>query len=261
VSVVAALRGQGDLAVGNLAGANILNVGLILGLCAVIRPLRVSLPLLRYDAPVLVAVTLAGALLLADGRVGRVEGAFLCAGFFAYTIANIVIALRTARVEPGADAPVLTRDGPRALVVQIAGMLAGLALLVLGAHWLVEAASSVAKVLGASELLVGITIVAIGTSLPELAISAVAARRGEADLAIGNVLGSNAFRILGILGLCALLHPIEAPSVSLADLVLMAGFAAVLLVLLRRGAVLSRAEGMFLLAGYGAYLAWQLLRT
>ena len=198
VSMGAALSGQADIAVGNVVGSNIFNVLFILGICALILPLRVSSQLVRTDVPVMIGVSLLVLVLCADGRIGRFDGVLLLAGMIAYFWYSVAEGRRTAVDEPAAAG-----EGG-GIAPQVLWIALGLALLVLGARWLVEGAVSMARLMGVSELVVGLTIVAAGTSLPEVATSVVASLRGERDIAVGNVVGSNIFNILGILGLSAL---------------------------------------------------------
>ncbi len=254
VSLQTALAGQGDLAVGNVVGSNIANVALILGLSVVIRTVAVQVQLVRYDVPVLIGVSAVLVLMLMDGRLGRLEGALLMGGIVLYTLA----AFRLARKEKGTPA------GPDAAPPDLARpawhdalfVLAGLGLLVLGAQLLVEGAVAIARDAGLSEALIGLTILAVGTSLPELATSLVAAAKGEGDIAVGNVVGSNIFNVLAILGCAATARPLDAPGISLVDLGVMVGLAVALLPLTRSSFRLVRWEGALLIGSYAAYVAY-----
>ena len=257
VSVQAALAGRGDLAVGNVVGSNIGNVALILGLSVVIRAMEVKAQLLRLDVPVMVGVSALLWALLSDGGLGRIEGAALVVGAVAYTLFNLWQARReTAAAQSVGEAVLPPPRGPLWRDVLFIG--GGLALLVFGAHFLVGGAVDVARQLGLSEAVIGLTIVAIGTSMPELATSVVAALRGEGDLAIGNVVGSNVFNVLGILGAAAVVRPLEIGGISPIDLAAMTFLAALLLPLMRTGFRLVRWEGGLLLALYAAYVYYLL---
>jgi cation:H+ antiporter len=257
VSVQASLNGNGAIALGNVIGSNICNVALILGLSAVIRPLNVHVQLLRLDLPLMLLASVLLALLLLDGGLGRPEGLLLTASLVLYTAFNIWKARRehTAVQQEFAEVIPPVRAQPWRDVLFIIG---GISLLVGGAHLLVKGAVIIAEGLGLSQAVIGLTIIAVGTSLPELATSLVAAARGEGDIAIGNVVGSNVFNILAILGLAALLHPLYAQEIGLIDLGVMTAFALLMLPLMRSGFRLTRWEGALLLGLYVAYLVYLL---
>lgn len=258
VSVKAALTGRGAIAIGNVVGSNILNIGLILGLTALIFPLKVQLQILRIDQPIMLGVTLLAVALLADLHVGKVEGALLVAGLIAYT-AFTVLAARKAK--PGAEVmeefsesmPPLRGSVWRDLAM----IAAGLALLIFGSRFLVDGAVSVARSFGISEAVIGLTIVAAGTSMPELVACLVAAIKKEPDIALGNIIGSNIFNILGILGASALVRPLDGAGIQQMDLYVMFAFAAVLVPILFTGRKMSRVEGAMLLAAYAGYIGFQ----
>ncbi len=255
VSVEAAITGNSGIALGNIVGSNISNVGLILGCAALARPLRVRSGLLRREVPLMIAVTFVFCLMFLDGVLGRLEGALLFAGSIAYTIGAYLLARRDRNLEVAAQFEDMSRPLTRARWLDGLYIAAGLAALVLGARFLVSGATVVALQLGMSQVVIGLTVVAIGTSMPELATSVVAALRDEADVAFGNVLGSNILNILCILGLVALIHPIRVAGLSKLDVAVLAGSALVLLPLMWRGSILNRWEGAALLVGYGVYMA------
>ena len=257
VSVQAALAGRGDLAVGNVVGSNIGNVALILGLSVLIRTMGVRAQLLRLDVPVMVAVSVLLWWLLGDGALGRPEGLVLAGGVVAYTLFNLWQARRETSAAQSVGEAVLP-DPRRPLWRDVVFIVGGLALLVVGADLLVEGAVAVARRLGLSEAVIGLTIVAVGTSMPELATSVVAAFRGEGDIAIGNVVGSNIFNVLGILGTAALVRPLRIEGISPVDLAAMTLVAILLLPLMRTGFRLVRWEGGLLLAFYAAYVYYLL---
>ena len=266
VSVGAAMSGKVDLAVGNVVGSNIFNVLFILGIAALITPLVVAQQLIRQEVPIMIGVSLVLWLFAADGTLGRLESAALLAGLVVYT----VFLVRQSRAEAKAsvkaeyDAGIAGRRPGRGgvMALNIALVVVGLALLVLGARWLVEAAMTVARQLGVSELVIGLTVVAAGTSLPEVASSIVAAARGQRDIAVGNVVGSNIFNILGCLGLAGLLavEPLTvASSVNAFDLPVMLAVAVACLPIFFTGASVARWEGAVFLGYYAAYTAYLLL--
>jgi len=257
VSVQAALDGQGAIAVGNVIGSNIFNIGLILSVTALIYPLKVQLQILRIDAPIMVGVTLLAAWLLADLRIGRAEGALLFAGIIAYISFTVLFA---KKVQPSAEvAPEFAEaaPAPRGSVWRdVLFIVGGLALLIAGSRFFVEGAVSFARSFGLSEAVIGLTIVAAGTSMPELATSVVAALKKQPDIALGNIIGSNIFNILGILGAAALAKPMIGTGIKMLDLYVAIAFALALVPFLWSGFKLQRWEGGLLLAGYIGYLAW-----
>ena len=244
-----------DLAVGNAVGSNIANICLILALAALIRPMLVAPVTLRRDLPVALGF---GLLLLAflvfDGTGGRViarwEGALLLAGLVAF----VGWSIRTGRLADDDEVPPLR---PRAIGVDVVLLLAGLGFLMVGADRLVLGATSIARALEISERVIGVTVVAVGTSLPELATTVVAAARGQSEIGLGNVLGSNVFNVGGIVGITALCTPLPvAPGFLRLDIPLMLGATLVLFPYLRSGWRLSRREGAVLLAVYVGYTVW-----
>jgi cation:H+ antiporter len=263
VGVQAASAGHGEVALGNVIGSNIANIGLILGIAALIRPARVDGALRRRELPVLVASTAAVPLLLLDGLVSRAESAALLLFALGYT-AWMVHESRTAAAVANAttDATVLgdaadAAGAPAPVSSLRAGVVAivGLAVLLVGGSLFVEGAVSVARVLGMTERLVGLTIVAVGTSLPELVTSVIAARRGHSDIAVGNVVGSNIFNSLLCLGAAGLSGPVGAPlamlGVDLVALVVMTGLACAFM---RSERTISRLEGGFALTCYTLFM-------
>ncbi len=249
VSLLATLGDQPDIAIGNVVGSNIFNVLLILGVSAVVAPLTVSRQLVRLDVPVMIGVSLLAWLMAANGVIGRGEGMLLVAGSVGYTL----MLLRVGRTEPAAadSAPA----GGRATFISIALVAIGLALLVLGSRLLVTSATAIARDFGISELVIGLTIVAAGTSLPELATSILATIRGERDIAVGNVVGSNIFNILAILGVSAVVGdgiPISEAAQRF-DLPIMTAVAVACLPIFFTGWTIARWEGAVFLMYYAAY--------
>lgn len=253
VSTEAAVSGLGGIAVGNVLGSNVANVGLILGIAAMIRPVNVDAQLLRLDIPLMIGVSVLAGVLLWDEHLSRIEGALLFAGILAY----IVVSIRVARHRRDAVLNLIEEvpkpPGSAGRDLLLVGV--GLGLLVLGSRALVSGAVDLAEAIGLSETVIGLTIVAVGTSLPELATSMVAAFKGESDIAIGNVVGSNLFNLLAILGIASLVHPITAPDLNVVDLGAMLAAALILFPLALTRKRLGRIEGALLLGLYAAYVA------
>jgi cation:H+ antiporter len=257
VSLRAALRGQGDLALGNVVGSNIVNILGVLGASALVAPLVVSRRLVRLDVPILIALSGAVYVLALDRRVGPGDGFLLVGAGVAYT----VFAIHTSRGDsPAVEAKEAGRA--RALAAQAGLVTLGLLLLAVGARWLVEGAVLFARAFGVSELVIGLTVVAVGTSLPEVAASVIAAWRGERDIAVGNAIGSNLFNLAAVLGLTSLAAPggvpVAEPALAL-DLPVMVAVAVVCLPLFFTGQAVARWEGALLLAYYGAYALYLVL--
>ena len=261
VSVKSAWAGQPDLALGNVVGSNVFNVLFILGASAVVTPLLVSSQLIRLDVPVMIGLSVLTLLLAADGSVGRLDGALLFAGAVAYTVFQV----RQSRKESAAIRDEYAQEfSPKrsSTAANLALVAAGLALLVLGSRWLVAGAVAFAQALGVSELVVGLTIVAAGTSLPEVATSILAAFRGERDIAVGNVVGSNIFNLLAVLGLAGLAAPAglpAAPPLQRFDLPVMIAVALACLPIFASGSVIARWEGVLFLFYYAAYTGYVVL--
>ncbi|MBI4915763.1 MAG: calcium/sodium antiporter [Acidobacteria bacterium] len=256
VSVMSALKGQGDLAFGNVVGSNIFNVLFILGVSALIVPLVVARQLWRIDVPVMIGVSLVGVVVALDGTVSRLEGVLLLTGMIGYT----VFLIRIGKAEGGAEGSAASVHAP--VVLQLALVFGGLVLLVLGSRWLVAGAVALARAFGLSELIIGLTIVAAGTSLPEVASSVVAAVRGQRDIAVGNVIGSNVFNILAVLGAAAVIAPAGVPVASAAlrvDVPVMLAVAVACLPVFFTGYRIDRWEGALFLALYAAYTAFLVL--
>lgn len=262
VGIQAGLTGHGDLALGNVVGSNIANLGLILGGTALLHPARVNQSLARGAVPVLLGSTALMALFLADGVLARWESGVLVALSILYTLWMVRRSRRengvAERLAVAEEAAVTAGASPggslgRLLVL----VLVGLGMLVLGGHLLVEGASRLAMALGMSERLVGLTIVAVGTSVPELATSVVAALRGHTDMAVGNVVGSNIFNALFCLGTAGLTGSIAAqPLLATADFPVLFLITALSIVMLRTARTVNRWEGGVLLACYAGYLGW-----
>lgn len=267
VTVQSGLAGQSGLAIGNIVGSNIFNVLLVLGVSAVITPLVVSQQLVRLDVPLMIGAALLLWVLALDGRIGLMDGLLLTAGIVAYT-AFAIWQGRKEGEEIKAEYAQEFGDGKSTwlgrLPVQVALIAGGLALLVLGAHWLVTGAVAIARSIGVSEVIIGLTIVAAGTSLPELATSLMAALRGERDIAVGNVIGSCLFNLLSIAGIAALVTPggIEvAASLLRFDIPVMVAVALASLPIFVTGHLIARWEGVLFLGYYVAYVAYLILEA
>lgn len=254
VSIEAAYRGNSGIALGNVVGSNISNVALILGISALTRPMRVRSALIRREMPLMIAVTLLLCLLLWDGTLSRVDGLLLVTGSVAYTAFAYLSAKRDRSEAVAAEFDAGIKEISRPAWLDTTFVVTGFAALLVGAKLLLGGATAVAESFGVSQVVIGLTVVAVGTSLPELATSVVAAARGEADVAFGNVIGSNILNILCILGVAALIRPFEVQGLRPLDLIALVGSAVLLLPLMWRGSVLNRWEGGVLLAGYGAYM-------
>lgn len=263
VTLQAAWYGESgaDIAVGNVVGSNICNVLLILGLSATAAPLMVTARVVWLEVPLMIAACVAVAVLAYDGRISTLDGLLLAAGLVAYIAFTLAQALQGRAISVAAQAE--TAQGKRLpAAVNLLLLVAGLVLLVVGARLLVNSAVDIARWLGVSELIVGLTIVAVGTSLPELATSILASVRGERDIAVGNVLGSNVFNCLCVLGLGAALLPGGIPvskSVIAFDLPVMLATAFACLPIFLTGHNIARWEGMLLVGYYVAYVAYLIL--
>lgn len=264
VSVQAAHSGKGAIAIGNIVGSNISNIALVIGLCALISPLRANLQVIRREVPIMIGVAVLALLVLVDGHVARWEGGMLLAGLIAYTLLTMKQA-RAASAEgtaSGAGFPEELGQGkPLGLGLSIVAVVGGLAVLVVGSHLFVEGAVTLATRWGMSQMAIGLTIVAVGTSLPEMATSLLAAIKRQGDVAIGNIVGSNIFNVLGILGVAALVQPLDAPELAWVDLGMMLLVSIALLPVVRSGGRISRGEGAVLLAIYGGYTFWLLRQS
>jgi cation:H+ antiporter len=264
VSLLSALQGRPDIAIGNIVGSNIFNIAVILGACAMFVPLVVHGTAVRIEWPFLFALSLLFLLLARDGRIDRLEGAFLLValiGFTAYMVrlSRTAIAAREAAELEAAVEPLVVRPQASRPLLDVGLVIMGVILLVVGADVLVRGAVRLAEIAGVSERVIGLTIVAAGTSMPELATSLVAARRQQPDIALANVLGSNIFNIAGIVGPVSLITPQRVhPQMIASDNWWMLAMTLVLWPVMRTGMRISRWEGALLLAGYGLYL-WLLL--
>lgn len=253
-SMVAAFRGAPDVVMGNVIGSNILNIGAVLGIAALIFPLQTTAPFLRREMPFMLGSCAILFLFVPNGLLGRLEGLLLFSLLCFYLIT--LYGERREGMERGVD---ITRgDGDvRRIIFSLLEIAAGIGILVLGASWLVHGAVSIARSYGVSERIIGLTMVAFGTSLPELASCVVAAGKKQSELVLGNLVGSSIFNVLAILGITALAHPVAVkPVVVNIDLLIMLGFGVVALALLSVGKKMKRWEGGLLLLLYGLYVVY-----
>jgi cation:H+ antiporter len=260
VSIQSVLAGQPDLTLGNVVGSNIANVLLILGLAALVAPLLVAPQLLRREVPLMIAASGLTWLLASDGAIGRLDGMFLLLIFAGFIGASVWL---TRHPGPASAAVVAGSPAQRGSLWSNLGMaLGGLIMLIIGAQWLVDGAVTVARAFGVSELLIGLTIVAVGTSLPEIATSILASLRGERDIAVGNVVGSNILNLVAVLGLTALISPLPltVPAQALAfDIPVMTAAALACLPIFFSGKIIARWEGAVFLGYYIAYTVYLIL--
>jgi cation:H+ antiporter len=271
VSLVSAVKGKSMIALGNVVGSNICNIALVLGLTAVFQPVRTSRIVITRDIPLMLAVSAFLLLLSFNSVIGRIEGVALFGGIIAYTWFNYSVAVRVNRTMPAALNPDTMVPPPGVGLMQktwmqclmIAGGTAGV---VVGADLLVDAAVSVMSVLGVNEKFVGLTVVALGTSVPELATSVVAAMKKEMDISLGNLVGSNVFNLLSVVGATAMVRPIAIDggfvgSGLVVDYLVMMAISALPWVMMRRDLTISRRKGLILLGCYVAYVLFLVYKS
>ena len=254
VSVQAAIGHQGGIAIGNVVGSNILNIAMILGLSALINPLKVNSHIVKADVPLLVGATFMLVVLLEDFHISRMEGAFLLLCIAGYVVGNIMTVKKTTPEENKIAGLEVPKNKGKTLWRDIALLIVGIITLGFGSNFLVKGAVDLARIWGLSEALIGLTIVSIGTGTPELATALMAAYRKSADLAIGNAVGSNLFNIMFVLGLAGLVAPLDAKGINSSDLYVMLAVTILLLPTVWTGRVLDRKEGFLFLAIYIGYL-------
>ena len=254
VSVRAAIGHQGGIALGNVIGSNILNIALILGLSAFFSPLKVDSHLVKADVPLLSGATFMLVVLLEDFYISRMEGSFLLLCIVGYVAGNIMTVKRTSPEENKIEGVEVPDYHNKNLWRDISFLFIGLIALAFGSNFLVTGAVDLARILGLSEALIGLTIVSIGTGTPEMATALMAAYRKRSDLAIGNAVGSNLFNIMFVLGIAALVAPLDGKGISSIDLYVMLGVTILLLPTVWTGRILDRKEGCLFLAIYVGYL-------
>lgn len=256
VSLSAAWQGSSDIAIGNVVGSNIANIGLILAVSGLILMIPIQISLIKREIPLLILISFVLLALALDGDIGRLDGLLLVAGLIAFNALIVRSALRERLTQREEDElqeeEEITGEIKRSH--ELARIVTGLAGLLVGANLLVEGAVAIARALGVSELIIGVTLVAVGTSLPELITSLAAALRRHGDILFGNIIGSNLFNILGILGITALVRPVAIqPSLLRLEIPVMIGFALALLLFVPRRKV-SRIESALILAGYIVFI-------
>lgn len=269
VSVGAVLDGKVDMALGNVVGSNIFNVLFILGLSALIVPLLVNIQLIRQEVPIMLGASLLLLLLSLDGRLSMNDGVLLLTSLVAYTVFLVIQSRRAGQLANDEYTQEFAIQTPASWLdriwVQLGLIAVGLALLVLGSDWLVQAAVTIAKSMGVSDLVIALTIVAAGTSMPEVATSIMAAIKGERDIAVGNVVGSNIFNALGCMGIASLVSGQTGLAVPLAalnfDLWVMVAVALACVPVFMTGRVIARWEGAVFLGYYVAYVTYLVLAT
>jgi cation:H+ antiporter len=271
VSVMASFAGQADISVGNVVGSNIFNVLFILGLSALVAPLVVAQQLIRLDVPIMIGVSLLMLVFGLDGQISRVDGVILFTLALAYTGFQIYQGrsesnpdVQAEYIQEYGQQPSATDRSVGQLLLNVGYILLGLVLLVLGSRWLVDSAITIARAFGISELVIGLTIVAAGTSLPELATSVVASLKGERDIAVGNVVGSNIFNILAVLGLSGMVAPagiVVSDAALRFDVPVMIAVAIACLPVFFTGNLIARWEGFIFMGYYIAYTIYLILAS
>ena len=254
VSLKSALAGNSGIALGNVIGSNIANIGLILAITALIRPIQVKSQMVKRDIPIMIAASMLFWGLLLDGELSFWDGALLFSLLVGYLSFSFISSRNSGDSEEIDDTPQKTG-------LSVLFIIVGIAMLVGGGILFVDGAVDLAKTFGISEVIIGLTVVAIGTSMPELVTSLVAARKGESDLAIGNIVGSNLFNILGILGVTALVHPIAAAGIQDFDFIVMLALSLILLPFAWTGFRIGRREGAILLITYLSYMGYLIVQA
>lgn len=255
VSLTSSLQGASDVALGNVVGSNIVNIGLILGIAAIIRPIIVTRSTIKKEVPIMVGVALVLILISLDGNISVFEGIALSVGIIIF----VVFSYKSSKKESsGIENPSIGLDLVKKNVISKTVLMvgSGLALLTIGSFFTVENAVIIAQSFGVSERIIGLTLIAVGTSLPELVTSIVAALRGHSDLSVGNIVGSNIFNILAIIGISAAITGISVSDNMFFDFYVMIGFSIILIPIMRSGFKISKIEGYGLVAAYFAYLAY-----
>ena len=250
VSVLASFHGYGEIALGNVIGSNIANIGLVLGLTALIVPLKIEEQILKEEAPPLIGASLLIVGFAWNNYLSRIEGSVMFILLFIY-LWKAFEKKETVEVEPEEGSHFLKNKGS---AVQFCFILAGLTMLVLGANFMVDGATGIAREVGIREWFIGVSIVAVGTSLPELVFSMIAAKRGHGEMAIGNVFGSNIFNILMVMGTASSIHPLAIKEYIHPDLIYTIVLTFILLIMIRRGREIRRRDGLFLILFYGIYI-------
>jgi len=271
ISVVSSIKDKSMIAVGNVVGSNICNIALVLGLAAFIHPIKSNSSVFRRDIPIMLGVSLYLLLISLNSKIGRLEGASLFGGIILYICFNYYTALKESRQELKSDSVVFAHavgkiEHVTSRTRQILWITAGIIGVVVGAEILVNSAVAIMKVFNVSEKFIGLTIVALGTSLPELATSVVAALKKEMDISIGNLVGSNVFNILSVLGAASLIRPIPIPggfinSGLLVDYLVMIFVGFLPWLMMKKNCMITRKDGVILLVCYAVYVAYLILKA
>ena len=271
VSVVSSLKDKSMIAVGNVVGSNICNIALVLGISALVHPIKGSRSVIQRDIPIMLGVSFYLLVISLNSKIGRLEGASLLSGIILYTFFNYYIALKESKrtIQHKSVAFAYAVDNIEYITSrtkQIVWITAGIIGVVAGAEILIDAAVGIMKVFGVSEKFIGLTIVALGTSLPELSTSVVAALKKEMDISIGNLVGSNVFNILSVLGAASLVKPIPIPggfvrSGLLIDYLFMMFVSFLPWLMMRKTCVVTRKDGMILLSCYIGYVIYLIIKT
>lgn len=256
VSVSAAVSGSNSIAISNVIGSNIFNLLVVLGVCSAIKPIATNDSVAKRDYPISIAAGVLFVIFILDGVMSRLEAAVLLVGLIVY----MIVSVKLAKKEAG-DSSDENIDGDFSAVKCALGMIGGIAGIILGGNLVVDNAQSIAVAAGMSETLAGLTICAVGTSLPELVTSVTAAKKGENDMAVGNVIGSNIFNVLGILGVSGIITPMAAESSAVIDGIILAVLSAVAYVWYLTDKKMSRGEGVTLILIYAAYMAYIIARN
>lgn len=254
VSINASISNHGNMAIGNVLGSNIFNICIILGLSSIIAPLKVKMQLLKFDIPILTIFTLIFLYFFNDRQISFWEGILFLSLLITYTIINIILSKKEKNIEVLEEFNESVKGKDQKWYFSLSLVLAGITILIVGSELLIKGAVFVARYMGVGETIISITILAAGTSLPELASSLVATIKKEYDIAIGNIIGSNIFNIVGILGISAIIKPLNAIAISNIDLYFMVGISLLLIPFLRTHYTLKRDEGIFMIFLYLAYL-------
>jgi cation:H+ antiporter len=271
ISVVSSIKDKSMIAVGNVVGSNICNIGLVLGLAAVIHPTTSNRSVYRRDIPIMLGVSIYLLLISFDSKIGRIEGASLFGGIILYTCFNYYIAVKESQRDLKSDSVVFVNTVEEIEYVtsrsrQVLCIAVGIIGVVVGAEVLIDSAVAIMKIFNVSEKFIGLTVVALGTSLPELATSVVAALRKEMDISIGNLVGSNVFNILSVLGAASLIKPIPIPggfinSGLLVDYLVMIFVGFLPWLMMRKDYTITRRDGFILLVCYAGYVAYLIIKA
>ena len=256
VSISSAMQGLSDVAIGNVVGSNIVNVGAILGIFAIISPIIISKSTIRKEVPIMIGISFLLLAIVLDGEIDFVDGGLLVIGIIVFT----AYSYHSSKKETDKENQVSQVLQKNIFSKSIIFMIVGLVLLTGGSFLTVDNAVIIGTNFGVSELFMGLTVVAIGTSFPELITSVVAAKKGHADLSVGNIVGSNIFNIMAILGISSLISGITVSEQVLVDIGIMLAFSLVLIPIIRSGFIITRKEGMLLIAGYVAYVVFLFYR-